>query len=597
MTKGGIHCRKKDNWKAEDIWSASVSNLLRIEPHPEKKCALQIVVVHTYEVTAEDHQQALRILGAAKNLDLGQSATKASKNTDAARTGAGGGTKEAKRKGQGKERSSGPRRASKGDFDVNGVIGKGSFGEVSLVTHKITKEKYAMKVMKKSDCLDLYDDLYSEQKILAMLSHPFIVGMHYYFEDKDSLYYILDYVPGGELYQHLTQRGRFPEPQARFYMAEIVLALEYLHKGGVVYRDLKPENILLDKDGHIKVTDFGLSKSGITSAGGGAQTFCGTPQYLAPEILRGLEHGTAVDWWSAGVVLYEMVTGKTPFQSENRKEMYAKVVKGNINFPYYVSAPCKAIIRGFLVRRPHDRLGSGPLKVDEIKGQTFFSSINWDALYRKQIEAPFIPNTSENAGAPHRRGGVGTSPAFGNNVAEDSKVPARDGTQRSILRRGGRHARGSVKPSFRSSEMTHRLDSLLNSISKRDNSPTRKRLEMFHESRSGGSGSGSSANNSTPPTPTRRTRPKPLQIGRNKGRRQSGALFLGDEAKSSDPLRGGEIGGKSGGKAHWHDESSGSESWLRGLGGEADSIKGNELTSPSTNPMIDNVLMMYKDSG
>jgi len=280
MTKGGIHCRKKDNWKAEDIWSASVSNLLRIEPHPEKKCALQIVVVHTYEVTAEDHQQALRILGAAKNLDLGQSATKASKNTDAARTGAGGGTKEAKRKGQGKERSSGPRRASKGDFDVNGVIGKGSFGEVSLVTHKITKEKYAMKVMKKSDCLDLYDDLYSEQKILAMLSHPFIVGMHYYFEDKDSLYYILDYVPGGELYQHLTQRGRFPEPQARFYMAEIVLALEYLHKGGVVYRDLKPENILLDKDGHIKVTDFGLSKSGITSAGGGAQTFCGTPQYL-----------------------------------------------------------------------------------------------------------------------------------------------------------------------------------------------------------------------------------------------------------------------------------------------------------------------------
>uniref|UniRef100_A0A7S2XHC5 Uncharacterized protein n=2 Tax=Lotharella oceanica TaxID=641309 RepID=A0A7S2XHC5_9EUKA len=254
--------------------------------------------------------------------------------------------------------------------------------------------------------------------------------------------------------------------------------------------------------------------------------------------------------------------------------------------------------RGFLVKRPRDRLGSGPLKVDEIKGQSFFSSINWDALYRKQIEAPYIPNTSENTGAPSRRGGVGTSPALGNNAVEDSRWPARDSTQRSVLRRGGRFARGSVKPSFRSSEMTHRLDSLLNSISKRDSSPTKKRLEMFQEPRSGGSGSGSSANNSTPPTPTRRTRPRPLQTGKGKGGRRLGALFLSDDAKRSDTTRGDDIGGKSGGKeVHWHDESSGSESWLRGLGGEGDSNKGIGLASPTSNPMIDNVLMMYKDSG
>jgi len=568
MTKGGIHCRKKDNWRS-DVWYASVSELLRIAPHPEKKSSVRIMVVNTYEVDASDPQQALRILGAAKNLDLGQkkvgdvhvasyNGSESKENASSRRSNGGVGrdnnhlhssTRNANHKlgergsirtknrtidGSNQHSSSGdvghtttttrgidsmapsssiqhegkkePNRANKMDFQIIRPLGKGSFGEVSLVKHLRTNETYAMKVMKKADCEELYDDVYSEMKILAMLSHPFIVGMHFWFEDSDQLYYILDFVPGGELYHHLLRRRRFSEPVARFYMAEIVLALEYLHKDGIMYRDLKPENLLLDADGHIKMTDFGLSKSGITSVGDGAQTFCGTPQYLAPEILRGVEHGTAVDWWSAGVVLYEMVTGSTPFQSSNRKEMYTKVVKGHIAFPYFVSSPCKSFIRGLLVRRPRDRLGSGPLGINEIKAQEFFSAVDWDALLRKQIKAPYIPASSSSSsssnqgvslasgGGLNKQGAKGAAATAMTATSKTGQQPAgaaffSNSRQRSTLSLRTPNPRPSTirlangKESIKSSEaagISHRLDSLLSSISKRTDSPKKPHHHHHH---------------------------------------------------------------------------------------------------------------------
>ncbi|GAB5370761.1 hypothetical protein AAMO2058_001520800 [Amorphochlora amoebiformis] len=477
MTKGGVHCRRRDNWRA-DIWSASVSNLLRIEQHPEQKSHLRVVVVNTYDIDAEDPQQVLRILGAAKNLDLGQE--KESKSSGEGKKRPGGHTDSSSQERgrthqsvideKGVDGVNKRLRASKGDFKTIRMIGKGSFGEVSLVRHRRTDQTYAMKVMKKSDCEELYDDVYSEMKILAMLSHPFIVRMHYWYEDQEHLYYILDYVSGGELYDAMRRKGRFPEDWARFYMAEIVLALEYLHKDGVVYRDLKPENLLLDSEGHIKLTDFGLSKAGITSAGGGAQTFCGTPQYLAPEILRAKEHGTAVDWWSAGVVLYEMVTSKTPFQSATRKEMYTKVFKGHIAFPLYISPPCKSIIQGLLVRRPQDRLGSGPLGVSEIKAQSFFSRIDWEALLRKQIRPPYVPPRQTAAVTAPKANPSGLT---GRSTRMDRRSGYGRGPENNSILRSTRGAaalmpRTNAKASFHSGELTSRLDALLDSVSARN---------------------------------------------------------------------------------------------------------------------------------
>ena len=196
------------------------------------------------------------------------------------------------------------------DFDLLCVVGKGSFGKVMQVRKKDTKEIFAMKCMSKELILreGLVEHMKAEKNILGAINHPFIVKLHYAFQTSESLFLILDFLSGGELFYHLSQVGTFPESRAKFYTAQIGVALGHLHSLNIIYRDLKPENCVLDKKGNCCITDFGLAKPGINGREE-ATTFCGTPEYLAPEFLKGGGHGRAVDWWSLGILLYEMVTG------------------------------------------------------------------------------------------------------------------------------------------------------------------------------------------------------------------------------------------------------------------------------------------------
>ncbi|GAB9473062.1 Agc protein kinase, partial [Globisporangium polare] len=208
------------------------------------------------------------------------------------------------------------------DFTLIRVIGKGSFGKVTLVRKKTNSKIFAMKILSKAHLLKRkqVEHTKTERRVLSVASHPFIVGLHYAFQTQAKLYFVLDYCPGGELFFHLSRMGKFDETMSRFYAAELVVALEHLHSLGVVYRDLKPENILLDEMGHIKLADFGLAKDEVTEIDSGATSLCGTPEYLAPEVLARKGHGTAVDWWGLGMVLYEMLTGLPPWYTRNRQE-------------------------------------------------------------------------------------------------------------------------------------------------------------------------------------------------------------------------------------------------------------------------------------
>jgi len=229
----------------------------------------------------------------------------------------------------------------------------------------------------------------AEKSILQKIQHPFIVQLHFAFQTKDKLYMILDYINGGELFFHLKKEARFQENRVRFYAAEITCAIAHLHSLGIVYRDLKPENILLSAEGHITITDFGLSKQ--IKQDEGTHTFCGTPEYLAPEVLKGQGHGIAVDWWSLGTLIYEMLTGLPPFYSQNVNIMYQKILNGELRFPSYVSTEAQSLLAGLLERDVDKRLGSGPDGSLEVKRHSFFNGLDWDKLEKKEIEPPFRP--------------------------------------------------------------------------------------------------------------------------------------------------------------------------------------------------------------
>eukprot|EP00968_Pinguiococcus_pyrenoidosus_P001065 scaffold48_cov311-Pinguiococcus_pyrenoidosus.AAC.260 len=282
------------------------------------------------------------------------------------------------------------------DFDLLKVVGKGAFGKVMMVRKKEGHDGgriFAMKVLKKSVVIakGQVEHTKTERSVLMEIRHPYVVRLRYAFQTEDKLYLITDYYNGGSLFYHLRKSRGFSEQRAKFYAAELLLALEHLHKQHIVYRDLKLENVLMDHDGHIALTDFGLSKMGVDESRG-ASTFCGTAEYIAPELLRGLRYGAMVDWWSFGILLYEMMAGRTPFYDKNRKLMFYNIINCDPHFPPTFSDAACTALRGLLIRDPAERLGGGKSGADAIKAQTFFSDIDFDALLRKDLSPPYLPD-------------------------------------------------------------------------------------------------------------------------------------------------------------------------------------------------------------
>jgi len=282
------------------------------------------------------------------------------------------------------------------DFKLMKVVGKGSYGKVMLVQHNSDGAIYAMKMLRKENVLkrNQVEHTKTERNVLEAVTHPFIVTLHYAFQTPKKLYFVLEYCPGGELFFHLSRAGRFSEARCRFYSSEILLAIEYLHRLNIIYRDLKPENILLDADGHAKVTDFGLSKEGIQD-NFSAKSMCGTPEYLAPEILNKCGHGKAVDWYSLGALMYEMLTGLPPFYTRDREKLFERIRRGELSYPSYISPVAKSLLQSLLQGDPGKRLGGGPGDGEEVKSHPFFTGIDWIAIQQRRVTPPFKPNLSQ----------------------------------------------------------------------------------------------------------------------------------------------------------------------------------------------------------
>lgn len=286
------------------------------------------------------------------------------------------------------------------DFDLVKVIGQGSFGKVFLVRRVGLEDEmvYAMKVLRKSELSkrNQVEHTHSERRILANLNHPFIVSLKFAFQSADKLYMVTDYCQGGELFFHLKRLKCFSVEMTKFYCAELVLALDYLHERDIIYRDMKPENILLDHEGHIKLADFGLSKEGVQE-GYNTRTFCGTPEYLAPEMLLNKTHNTgytkSVDWWSLGVVAFEMLVGWPPFYDRDFEKMCAKIMRKPLRFPsrVRVSPAVESFIRGLLERCPKRRLGCGGRGIVDIKVHPMFSGWDWQAVLNRELTPPYRP--------------------------------------------------------------------------------------------------------------------------------------------------------------------------------------------------------------
>ncbi|SGY18797.1 BQ5605_C014g07476 [Microbotryum silenes-dioicae] len=306
-------------------------------------------------------------------------------------------------------------------FDLLKVIGKGSFGKVMQVRKKDTGRIYALKTLRKAHIVSRSEVTHTlaERTVLAQVNNPFIVPLKFSFQNAEKLYLVLAFVNGGELFHHLQREGRFSEERSRFYAAELLCALEHLHSFNVIYRDLKPENILIDYVGHIALCDFGLCKLNMGDSET-TNTFCGTPEYLAPELLLGHGYQKTVDWWTLGTLLAEMLQGLPPYYSENTNEMYQKILTDPLKLADDVSPDAKSLIQGLLTRDPAQRLGSNG--AEEIKRHPFFSKhIDFDLLMAKKIQPPFKPSVASAADTSNFDAEF-TSEAPLDSVVEDSHL-------------------------------------------------------------------------------------------------------------------------------------------------------------------------------
>uniref|UniRef100_A0AAZ3NTV5 protein kinase C n=1 Tax=Oncorhynchus tshawytscha TaxID=74940 RepID=A0AAZ3NTV5_ONCTS len=295
-----------------------------------------------------------------------------------------------------------------GDFDLIRVIGRGSYAKVLLVRLKKNEQIYAMKVVKKElvhDDEDI-DWVQTEKHVFEQAStNPFLVGLHSCFQTESRLFLVIEYVNGGDLMFHMQRQRKLPEEHARFYAAEICIALNFLHEKGIIYRDLKLDNVLLDHEGHIKLTDYGMCKEGIRP-GDTTSTFCGTPNYIGPEILRGEDYGFSVDWWALGVLMFEMMAGRSPFDiitdnpDMNTEEyLFQVILEKTIRIPRSLSVKAASVLKGFLNKDPKERLGcQDQTGFADIKSHTFFRSIDWDQLEKKQMAPPFKPQITDDYG-------------------------------------------------------------------------------------------------------------------------------------------------------------------------------------------------------
>lgn len=280
------------------------------------------------------------------------------------------------------------------DFEVLKIVGQGAFGKVYQVRKRGTSEIYAMKVMRKDKIMEKNHAEYmkGERDILTKIDHSFIVQLRYSFQTKYRLYLVLDFINGGHLFFQLYHHGLFREDLARIYTGEIVSAVSHLHACGIMHRDLKPENILLDADGHAILTDFGLAKELEENAR--SNSMCGTIEYMSPEIILGRGHDKAADWWSVGILLFEMLTGKPPFIGGNRERVQQKIIKDKIKLPSFLSSEAHSLLKGLLQKDPSKRLGSGPRGSDEIKSHKWFKAINWKKLEAREILPSFRPEVN-----------------------------------------------------------------------------------------------------------------------------------------------------------------------------------------------------------
>ena len=275
------------------------------------------------------------------------------------------------------------------DFERFRTIGTGAFGRVILVKHKPTATFYAMKILDKAKLIKLkqVDHTYNEKRILQCVRFPFIIYMEYCFKDNSYVYMVLPYINGGEMFTHLRRMGKFDESLARFYAAQVALALEYLHHCSLVYRDLKPENILIQNTGYLRVIDFGFCKM----IDGRTWTLCGTPEYLAPEVILSKGYGKSVDWWSFGILIYEMNAGYPPFYARDPMKIYEKIVSGKYKFAHHFGEELKDILKNILqvdLTRRYGNLKGGPM---DIKAHKWFQSTDWNQIYHQKLQPSFIP--------------------------------------------------------------------------------------------------------------------------------------------------------------------------------------------------------------
>lgn len=282
-----------------------------------------------------------------------------------------------------------PAKPTVTDFTLGKTLGTGAFGRVRFVTCKANGMHFALKTLKKAAIIKMkqVDHIVSEKAILSSLKHPFIVNMYGSFHDPRYIYMILEYIVGGEFFTHLRKAGRFDDEVSKFYSAQITSIFEHCHSKNIVYRDLKPENILINSDGYVKLTDFGFAKV-IEHR---TYTLCGTPEYIAPEVLLNKGHGKPVDWWTLGILIYEMIVGYPPFVDEDPMGIYQKILSGKIVFPKLFDKNAKGLVKKLLTADLGKRYGNLKNGVDDIKTHKWFKDVNWDLLLEKKIPAAFKP--------------------------------------------------------------------------------------------------------------------------------------------------------------------------------------------------------------